>query len=328
MPRGANKLALDRKLSSADITDWAGNRVNLSSERAKEYREQGNRLRVKLEAYIDANEEFDLVKMLNSGSVEKGIALRTKSDMDVGVYVKHAAAPDSNLDLVAWLRDRLIEAYGDLIDRDQVTTDDASVRLTFVASGIPVECVPILYDGEADNYGELLLRNGQRVRTSISKHVEFCRVRKRKNPDTFAQLVRLLRFWRHQRYEEGRMPLSPFAIELIAAYVVDHGVDPSDYPNALQQFFSFIAKGGLDSLISFSDNYASSEIVDDGLPVRIYDPVASENNVTKNVTKSQLAVVVESAMDGLDDVTIARTAITKDDAIAAWRNVFGPEFSI
>jgi hypothetical protein len=320
-------MALDKIILASDIASWAQDRINLSATRATEYREQGNRLRAKLEAYIDVHEDFDLVKMLNSGSVEKGTALRTKSDMDVGVYVKRAAAPEDTPDLVAWLRDRLADAYGDLVKPEQITIDNASVRLTFSSSGVPVECIPILYDGEADNYGDLLLRSGERVRTSISKHIEFFRTRKSRYPFTYAQYVRLLRFWGHQRYEEGRMPLTPFGIELIAAHLVDKGLNPEDYPDALQNFFSFIARGGLDSVISFSDNYPRSAIADDGKPVRVFDPVAPENNVTHNVNKEQLSILEEAAMDGLDDITIARTATTKLDVIKAWRGIFGPEFS-
>lgn len=321
-------MAVDQSITADDLTAWAERRVNLPSERAKEYREQGNRLRKKLESYIDAHKDFDLVKMLNSGSIEKGIALRTKSDMDVGVYVKRADAPEENHDLVAWLRDRMLDAYGDVISSEQVTMDNASVRVTFQGSGVPVECVPILYDGEPDNYGDLLLRNGLRVRTSISKHIEFFRKRKNHHPHTFAQFVRFLRFWRHQRDEEGRMALSPFAIELIAAHIVDAGLEPSNYPNALQQFFAFIARGGLNSIIAFSDNYPKSSITNDEAPVRIFDPVASENNVTRDITHSELSTLLEVASDGLDDVTIARTATTKERAVKAWRDVFGPEFSI
>ena len=92
-------------------------------------------------------------------------------------------------------------------------------------------------------FGELLLRNGQRVRTSISKHLDFIVKRKGQYPGSFSQLLRLLRYWRHQREEEGRMPLGPFATELVGVKVVDGGVDPSDYPTALQAIFAFLARG-------------------------------------------------------------------------------------
>lgn len=53
--------------------------------------------------------------MLHAGSVAKGTALRTINDMDVGVYVRKAAAPD-DARLVGWLVDRLREAYKGHLD--------------------------------------------------------------------------------------------------------------------------------------------------------------------------------------------------------------------
>jgi hypothetical protein len=321
-------MSLNDKVGSDDLAAWADRRINLSSELAQAYREQGNRLRTKLEKYIGDHPGFDLVKMLNSGSVPKGIALRTKSDMDVGVYIKRAAAPASNVDLVGWLSDRLREAYGDLVSPDQITSDNVSVRVAFRGSSIDVECVPILFDGEADNYGDLLLRTGVRVRTSISKHLDFFRVRKSRHPQSFAQWVRFLRYWRNQRDEEGRMPLSGFAIDLIAAHLVDEGLDPSNYPAALQNFFGFIVKGGLEQRIVFTDNYAASKVIDDGAAIRIIDPVAETNNIASNISKTQRDVAVDAAAEALDDLAIARTSTTKEDAIAGWRGVFGPEFNL
>jgi hypothetical protein len=322
------QTSIDAKIESDDILRWAEKRINLSSEDAKAYREQGDNLRDRLATYINEHPEFDLVKMLNSGSVAKGTALRTKSDMDVAVYVKRAAAPAGTTDLVAWLHDRLTDAYQNLVSPEQITSDEAAVRIAFRGSGVDVECVAILVDYEASDDGELVLRTGERVQTNIHAHLDFIRDRKKKHPTTFAQFARLLRHWRNKRAEEGRLAISPFAIELLAAHVVDGGVDPSDIPGALQAFFSFIVRGGLNDRIIFTDNYEKRDAIDDGAPVRIIDPVASANNVTKALTSDEKADIVDAAADALDDVTIARTAITKDDAITAWRGVFGPEFNI
>lgn len=319
-------MSLDERVTSSDIAAWAERRVNLSSEAARAYREQGERLRVKLERYVDNRRDFDLVKMLNSGSVAKGTALRTTSDLDVGVYVRRTAAPTATRDLVSWLANQLRDAYGDLIAASQITADDASVRVAFLGTGVDVECVPILYDGAADNYGDLLLRTGKRVRTSISKHLEFFRERKARCPGKFAQWVRLLRFWRNQRAEENRMPLSGFAVELLACHLLDRGLDPGDYPSAMQAFFTYIVRTGLSEPVVFTDNYPARNVIDDGRPIRIVDPVSETNNVTDGASAADLAVLIDVAADGLDDVTIARTATTKEDAVEAWREVFGPEF--
>ena len=74
------------------LASFAADKVNLPPDRVKAYREQSNRVRERLEKHIAAHPDFALVKMLNSGSVAKGTALATSSDMDLAVYVRRAAA--------------------------------------------------------------------------------------------------------------------------------------------------------------------------------------------------------------------------------------------
>lgn len=93
--RGRLDQAVDSKISHADIVAFADNRVNLRREDMNAHREQVGRLRAKLETYIAAHPGFDLVKMLRSGSVANGTALKTINDMDVAVYVKAGRAPGS-----------------------------------------------------------------------------------------------------------------------------------------------------------------------------------------------------------------------------------------
>jgi tRNA nucleotidyltransferase (CCA-adding enzyme) len=70
-------VTLDSRITHADIVAFADDRVNLKGEDVKAHREQVDRLRAKLETYIAAHPGFDLVKMLQSGSVAKGTALKT-----------------------------------------------------------------------------------------------------------------------------------------------------------------------------------------------------------------------------------------------------------
>jgi len=91
-----------------NIADFAGERVNLPSEDAQKYRKQVANLRDQLEKKIAADPDYGLVKMLHSGSVRKGTALKTTSDMDVAVYTKASAAPtSSDSQLIPWLQARL-----------------------------------------------------------------------------------------------------------------------------------------------------------------------------------------------------------------------------
>src|SRR5207244_3631554 len=106
-----------------EVKEFAEGRVNLPAADAKRHRDQANGLRGRLKAKIDADPDYGLIKMRHTGSVAKGTALRTVNDLDVAVYVKAAAAPGRDPDLVLWLADRLAEA-NPLMDRDQFEEKD------------------------------------------------------------------------------------------------------------------------------------------------------------------------------------------------------------
>lgn len=77
-----------------EVAAFAQDRVNLPSNKAREYRAQAKRLRDKLECYLRDHPDFSLKKMLLSGSLAKGTALRTLNDIDVACYVSGADAPE------------------------------------------------------------------------------------------------------------------------------------------------------------------------------------------------------------------------------------------
>lgn len=320
---------IDAKISHTDLGEFGQGKVNLPRDRVYLYREQVSNLRVRLERHIDLHPDFDLVKIRESGSLPKGTALRSASDMDLAVYVERARAPERNPDLVGWMLGRLKEAYS-FLDASQFSCDDTTVKISYRGNGIDVEMVPVLYDGDKDDYGELILRrSGRRVRTSIPKHIEFIRLRKMRSPTHFAQMVRFLKYWRNVQARSKELALSSFAVELLFSWAVENGVNPSDYPSALEAFFATVVKTGLRERIAFSDNYASSALPRTrSAVVEIFDPVNANNNVTADLTEPDRAAIVEAAHDALDDITLARTAASKESAIGYWRSLFGPEFSV
>ncbi|MGA8822743.1 MAG: nucleotidyltransferase, partial [Pseudolabrys sp.] len=74
-------------VGQAELTRFAQDRVNLPKEKADEYREQVGRLRDRIETYLSEHPDFTLKKMLLSGSLAKGLALRTLNDIDVACYI-------------------------------------------------------------------------------------------------------------------------------------------------------------------------------------------------------------------------------------------------
>src|SRR5712692_9090607 len=98
------------EITHDNIAQFAAERINLPKAIAHKHRKQVNLLRERLEAKINEDPAFDLVKMLHAGSVAKGTALRTVNDLDVAVYVKTGDAPKADSQLIPWLAERLAEA--------------------------------------------------------------------------------------------------------------------------------------------------------------------------------------------------------------------------
>lgn len=319
---------IDRHVTHSEIAAFASERVNLSRDDVADYRAQVSRLREKLTAYIKEHPGFDLVKMLQSGSVAKGTALKTLNDMDVAVYVKSGSAPEEEGLLLDWTAARLREAYGGSINADQVTIGHHCVTLSFRGSGLDVDVVPVLYEGDAQDRGYLVPPStGARVLTSIPLHLEFVRKRKDALPHHYRQMVRLVKWWAGiQKQNRDDFRFKSFITELLLADMVDRKVEMSDYADALFGFFSYIVRTQLSEPVVFTDYYAAGEVVPDRNPVKIYDPVNPANNVACLYTPGNVSVIVEAAEDALDAIAYARRATTKGEAVLAWQEILGTGF--
>lgn len=309
------------------ISAFAGERVNLPSEDAQKYRGQVRNLRKQLEKKIAEDADYGLVKMLHSGSVRKGTALKTTSDMDVAVYVKSSVAETaSDAQLIPWLEARLREAFSQLAD-DQFEQQDHCVTLTFKTSGLAVDAVPVIYEGEPDNVGYLINKNtGDRLLTSVSRHIEFIKKRKDKHPDDFAQVVRLAKWWAKQvKAREGdSFRFKSFMVELILAHLSDKGQRFDDYPAGLEAFFDYILTTDLQERIAFTDYYVASKLpTSTDAVIEIFDPVNPENNVAQRYTEGNRQAILTAAEEAADALAEASFADTKARAVERWQSVLG-----
>jgi hypothetical protein len=312
-----------------DLGSFAACTVNLPREVAQGHRDQANTLRERLELHIDENPGFSLVKMLHAGSVAKGTALRTVNDLDVAVYVRKDDAPTDEAELVGWMTERLREAYGKLINPDQIQPGTHCVTITFVGSGLSVDVVPVLYEGDPDDRGYLIAKDtGDRLLTSVRLHLQFIRARKNAHPDDYAQVVRFMKWWTRQRkLADPIFKCKSFMVELLVAYLADHGVDLTDYPQALEDVFGYIVKTGLAERIAFTDYYPAAKLPGPtGAAIEIFDPVNPSNNVAYRYSTAERDRIVEAADEALGAITEARYATTKAQAMACWQVVFGPSF--
>lgn len=323
-------MTITRFVQHDVLAAFARDHVNLPADRVRDYRAQGKRMREKLEKHIAAHPDYALVKMLNAGSVAKGTALATIGDMDLAVYIKRAAVPEGNEDLVYWLLDRLKEAYPTLED-DQFVPREHCAQLQFRSRGlVDVDVVPVLYDGEPDNVGCLIVKGtGARVVTSVSRHLDFIRTRKGSSPSDFAQVVRLLKWWTGELKErDPDFRFKSFMVELICAHLKDDGLDFSDYVEATEAFFTYIVETGLRERIAFTDYYSASKLPDrTGAEVEIIDPVNPENNIAASYTRTQREKIVAAALEAHEALADAAYATTKGRAVEDWRDILGPTFA-
>lgn len=312
-----------------EIVGFAEERVNLPRDKANEYRAQARRLRERLETYLDEHPDFTLKKMLVSGSLAKGTSLRSLNDIDVACYISGAEAPGDVPRLLNYLAERLRKAFPNF-SPEQVKPNTYSVTVSFKGSGLDVDVVPILYSGDTDWYGSLVSQeNGSLLTTCIPRHLEFIRQRKEAHPTDFTQITRLIKFWAAilKRDREG-FRIKSFMIELILAHLADQGLSFSNYPDALQHFFSYVPQSNLRERVVFADYYATSVVGTFAEPVQIIDPVNAKNNVSSLYTAAQADAIVEAALDAGDAIDAALRAPTKQETLRYWQKVFGTSFQV
>lgn len=313
----------------SQIAAFAEKTINLHSKDVEEFRQQVNRLRDRLAAHIAEHPDYSLIKMLHSGSIAKGTALRTINDMDVAVYVRAAEVPVDETRLLNWLLDRLQEVYGGVMSPEQFQIGTHCVRISFRGTGLDVDVVPVLYEGDADDKGYLVTRDtGQRVLTSIPLHLEFIRERKRRRERHFAQVVRLLKWWvREEKQRDGDFRFKSFLVELLCAHLADKRLDLSDYTAALEAILAYIVKSRLQERVAFTDYYQPGALPPPtGTPIEVFDPVNPENNVASDYRDFDRDAIIEAADRGLSAIAEARFATTKQRAVQCWRVVLGPAF--
>ena len=329
----------DSHVNHEVLVEHAKNKVNVPANDAAKRRAQVNHLRSRLEVYIAAHPDYDLVKLRAAGSTAKHTAIRRRrsegSDADVAVYVRAASVGGVDADergLLEWLRDRCIEVYGATKDAEDFVISDHAVGITMRGSGLKIDVVPVLYEGAPDDFGHLVTRQGDRVLTSVTQHLAFIKARRDVAGPNYRELIRLLKAWiREAKRNDTDLRCKSFLLELVVAHLWDQGwngepLAVGDYPRAFEQVLGYIARTGLRTPIVFTDFYAADAVTATTDPIRVWDPVNPSNNVARSYTDADRQRLVKTATAALEEIVWAAHAPTKGDANDAWRTVLGPGF--
>lgn len=315
-------------IGNAELKAFAETKVNLPKEEADARREKVNQLREQLQKWVKDNPDCGIVKSYLSGSLAKGTALKTSSDVDLALYVKYDGERKATPQFINWIAERLRKAYPQMAP-DQIQPTEFAVTITFKGAGVDVDVVPVFYEGDPDDKGWLVSkRTGELLMTSVPRHLEFIRKRKNDQPTHFAQVVRLLKAWA-QRHKQANSSfrLKSFMIELICAHLADNGTKFDDYPAALTAFFNYILNSQIKERVAFTDYYPKSKLPKPaGAAIEIFDPINPDNNVAAQYTENNRQLVIAAAQDALDAINEAHTAATKELALNNWQRVFGPSF--
>lgn len=315
-------------ISQADVRRFGEERVNLPGDTAKKRRDHVRGFRERLDNWTRENPDCGLVKSYLSGSLAKGTALSVSSDVDVALYLKYEGDRKADRNFIDWITERIRKAFPQM-PPENIEAQEYSVKVSFKGAGVDIDIVPVFYEGDPQDKGWLVSKNtGRLLMTSIPLHLDFIRKRKNAQPQHFAQVVRLLKWWAaKQKAADANFRFKSFMVELIYAHLADGGQDSSDYARALQAFFNYIVDTGLKSRIAFKDYYKASELpktLPD--PVQIFDPVNADNNVASQYTENNRRLIVIAAQDALNALNEAHTAAFKMDAVSMWQIVLGSSF--
>jgi hypothetical protein len=307
----------------------ASEKVNLDPDDVKKHRNQVNGLRDRLAQKIKDDPDYGLVKSLHAGSVAKRTALSSVDDLDLAVYVRAESAPEGDPALVSWLAERLYEATTNMT-RDQFEENDQCVTVHYKGSGLDVDVVPVLYEGEENDIGYLIKKHsGDRLKTSVRLHLDFLATRRKTHGPQFLELIRVTKWWKRQviNHRDQGFKFKSFMIELIWAHLADNGVPLSDYPRAMEHFFEYLLCTGLEEQVKFTDYTSLNDIPKRGAgAIEIIDPVNPENNVAVRYDVTGRDRILEKAQDAYDAITDARYATTKGRAVDDWREILGLTF--
>ncbi len=286
------------KMNDAQLTFYDHSVLRLSQEDRTKYHAQVGRLIAALRKAIHADTDFKVARVIKAGSFAKYTILRRGEgrtvDVDVAFYLSDKDVDKEDLEGL----------------NDQI--------FTFVGSGLEVDVVPIIQVPSKPDWGWQFGTDGSKVLTNVPGQLDFISSRKKKDK-YFRSLVRMAKQWKHYKEIPG---LKGYTIELLVAFLLDRDGADGSLEQRFTQLLCYVAQSGLKETVSFPENSKPLGSFSD--PVKIVDPVNSQNNVAARITDAERVKIVDQTTESWETAHYA----SEQDNVEIWKELFGPRFKV
>lgn len=316
------------ELTDTQVNYFVQNRLKLAKGKRAEYLAQVDHLIERFAAAAKGDAVINVRKFLKTGSLRKGTVLRPKGDFgvdaDVAVYLNVSGTSEFDLaNLHSRIRRLLVKIYPTKKPQDFIV-QPRTLGIEFLDSGLDMDLVPLIaIDGPGDYGWQPSSRGEAPVKTSVTKQLEFIRIRKEAYAH-FTSLVRLLKSWRN--FQELNDSLRSFTIELIVSYLQDAQGVPASLEAGLLRFFLYVAESQLKQPICFKECGTPVSLPKDR--VVILDPCNAENNVAQKIANQDCNGIVNKCREAWETLSYARNHNSKGQTLELWKEVFGRSFVI
>lgn len=212
----------------------------------------------------------------------------------------------------------------------------SSVVLRFTGTRLSYDLVP-LFATEAEDWQILERRDGERVRTSVQRHVEFIKARTRSSNEVagrvkFNECVRLVKWWREFKLSDSsRLDDVPsLLIDLLCAGAFDARGVQATYHETLLDWFGWMASAAQRrQRVAFRDFHPSLPAPAYGVTWEVLDAVNPANNVVRRWGGWQVDLLGQWLADARDGLARATRLDAQSDDVGSLRELvllFGSPF--
>lgn len=306
------------------FVDWIAPDPNKREEIKKIADEVRKNIREKAEG-----EGITIVDMPRAGSFAEKTGLRRHyrghsevdgQDVDIPVVVKPVDEDGDKLEELLRRFEKIVRAA---YPHATIEPTKSSIKL-YINEELSFDIVPMLATEKADE--QIIIRKtGERVKTSIKKHVDFIKSRTAKSNEMegrvkFNECVRLMKWWREFKaadaynLSEDDKP-SSFLIKLLCAKAFDElGVEKT-YADTFMRWNGFLADLVRNQKDVVFMDYTPNPKKDASAAWTVLDPVNAENNIVKTWSSLKIQEFAEWFEEARDTwPRIVRNDIDKEDA--------------